>query len=102
MGRLWQTLILMRWNPVFAVLPVESLIRDHRSDYYAALAESNRTGESTGFIAFALRMIEAALAEQIETEQDAKYVTEQVERLLKVMGEKPRSARELMDERVFH
>jgi Fic family protein len=28
MGRLWQTLILNRWNPLFAFLPVETVIRD--------------------------------------------------------------------------
>ena len=28
MGRLWQTLILSRWNPLFAFLPVETVIRD--------------------------------------------------------------------------
>ena len=26
MGRLWQTLILTRWNPLFAWIPVESLV----------------------------------------------------------------------------
>ena len=29
MGRLWQTLILTRWNPLFAWIPVESLIHTH-------------------------------------------------------------------------
>jgi Fic family protein len=28
MGRLWQTLILSRWNPLFSYLPVESVIRE--------------------------------------------------------------------------
>jgi len=31
MGRLWQTLILSRWKPVFLYLPLESIIRDHQS-----------------------------------------------------------------------
>lgn len=39
MGRMWQTLILSRWKPLFAWLPVESLIRDHQERYYAALGD---------------------------------------------------------------
>lgn len=38
MGRLWQTLILSRWRPVLAWLPVESVIRDRQDDYYTALS----------------------------------------------------------------
>jgi len=34
MGRLWQTLILTRWNPLFATVPVESLIHAGQSEYY--------------------------------------------------------------------
>ena len=42
MGRLWQTLILTRWNPLFAWIPVESLIHARQSEYYAAIRESSR------------------------------------------------------------
>ncbi|WP_300971509.1 Fic family protein [Thiocapsa sp.] len=34
MGRLWQTLILSRWNPLLADVPVESIIHAHQQDYY--------------------------------------------------------------------
>lgn len=30
-GRLWQTLILQKWEPIFAYLPVESMILAHQS-----------------------------------------------------------------------
>lgn len=30
-GRLWQTLILSRWNPVFEWVPIESVVRDNQS-----------------------------------------------------------------------
>jgi len=33
MGRLWQSLILDRWNPLFADIPVESLIFEHQAQY---------------------------------------------------------------------
>ena len=40
MGRLWQTLILSRWNPLFADIPVESLVCEHQAEYYQALQAS--------------------------------------------------------------
>ena len=63
MGRLWQTLILSRWKSLFALVPVESLIRDQQAGYYAALNESNQAGSSTPFIAFMLQVIHDALAD---------------------------------------
>ena len=57
MGRLWQSLILARWNPLFAAIPVESLIFEHQAEYYQALRESTQRTDSAPFIAFMLRMI---------------------------------------------
>ncbi|MGD9848814.1 MAG: Fic family protein [Desulfuromonas sp.] len=57
MGRLWQSLILARWNPLFADIPVESLIFEHQAEYYQAIQESTRKTDSAPFIAFMLRMI---------------------------------------------
>ena len=42
MGRLWQSLILSRWNPLFEWLPIESVIHAHQQGYYDALAISNK------------------------------------------------------------
>ena len=39
-GRLWQTLILSRWRPVFAWMPIETVIRQHQAGYYLALQAS--------------------------------------------------------------
>lgn len=63
MGRLWQTLILMRQFPVLAYLPFESLIAAHQKDYYRALSSSDKQGASTFFIAFMLRILREALDE---------------------------------------
>lgn len=35
-GRLWHTLLLSQWDPVFAWLPMESMIHDRQQEYYAA------------------------------------------------------------------
>ena len=34
MGRLWQTLILSRWKPVFTYVPVETMVYAHQAEYY--------------------------------------------------------------------
>lgn len=62
-GRLWHTLLLSRWNPAFAWLPVESIIHDRQADYYAAINASNDAGESTVFIEFMLDAIQASLTD---------------------------------------
>ena len=63
LGRLWQTLLLARWRPVFANLPVETLVRDRQADYYAALAATDQAGHPSPFVLFMLTAIRDALAE---------------------------------------
>ena len=64
-GRLWHTLLLSKWNPAFAWLPVESIIHDRQQEYYAAINASNDAGESTVFIEFMLSAIKASLTDAI-------------------------------------
>ena len=64
-GRLWHTLLLSKWNPIFAWLPVESIIHANQAEYYAAINASNNAGESTVFIEFMLSVIKAALIDAI-------------------------------------
>lgn len=66
-GRLWHTLLLSKWNPAFAWLPVESIIHDRQQEYYDAINASNDAGESTVFIEFMLSAIKASLIEAINT-----------------------------------
>lgn len=91
MGRLWQSLILARWNPVFADIPVESLIFEHQAEYYQALQESTLQTDSAPLIAFMLRMILNTVA------TTAPQVTPQVapqvgELLAAIQGEMSREA----------
>lgn len=67
-GRLWQTLILSRWNPIFAYLPVESVIRDQQAAYCQILAICDRVGNSTAFVEFLLRALLTALEEARSSE----------------------------------
>lgn len=64
-GRLWHTLLLSKWNPTFAWLPVESIIHANQQEYYAAINTSNDAGESTVFIEFMLSAIKASLIDFI-------------------------------------
>ena len=66
MGRLWHTLLLSKWNPIFAWLPIESIIHDNQNEYYNAINISNCNGESTVFIEFMLSVIKQALSEADE------------------------------------
>ena len=69
-GRLWHTLLLSKWNPAFAWLPVESIIHDRQQEYYDAINASNNAGESTVFIEFMLSAIKASLMEAINTSNE--------------------------------
>lgn len=57
MGRLWQSLLLAKWNPVFANLPVESLVYQHQQTYYQAIAQSTAQTDCASFVEFMLDII---------------------------------------------
>ena len=63
MGRMWQTLLLMQWNTIFAWLPVESIVKEHQQEYYAAISACDKIGNSTGFIVFMLQCLLQSLRE---------------------------------------
>ena len=69
-GRLWHTLLLSKWNPAFAWLPVESIIHDRQQEYYDAINASNDAGESTVFIEFMMSAIKASLMDAISTSDE--------------------------------
>lgn len=90
-GRLWHTLLLTKWKPMFAWLPVESIIHDRQDEYYQAINRSNNEAESTAFIEFMLSAIKEALLEAAQTGNTENMSTEeqrwyQIERFLKKHG----------------
>ena len=96
MGRLWQTLILTRWKPLFASVPVESLIHARQSEYYHAIRQSSVLGGSTPFITFMLETILEAILNVQTSDQAGDQVSDQVARLLAGLQEGPKTATELM------
>ena len=67
-GRLWHTLLLAQWKPMFAWIPVESIIHDRQNEYYQAINQSNDAAESTVFVEFMLSAIKSALTEAVSVD----------------------------------
>ena len=66
-GRLWQTLILSKWNPLFAWMPIETLVHYNQARYYKTLQESHRDGvDCRPFIDFMLDVIENSLYKYVD------------------------------------
>jgi len=66
-GRLWQTLILSKWNPLFAWMPVETLVHHNQALYYKALQDSHTGGvDCRPFIGFMLDAIANSLYKYID------------------------------------
>ena len=65
MGRLWQSLILSKWQPLLAYLPVETVVHSKQEKYYQALGACDKAGESTLFIEFMLDSIKQAMEEMV-------------------------------------
>jgi Fic family protein len=64
LGRLWQTLILSRWNPLLAWLPIEEVIR------------SRQQGDLQPFVAYQLEAISDALRSEIGSEMGSEMGSE--------------------------
>lgn len=65
-GRLWQSVILKSFKDIFTYMPIESVVKNHQSEYYQALEDAGSVGESTPFIEFMLEIITQALKEYVE------------------------------------
>ncbi len=88
MGRLWHTLILGKWNPLFFNVPIEKIIYRHQSGYYQAIQESSLNANSGPFIDFMLDVIYETLTElRVTTEVDG--VNDGVNYVLNVIREYP-------------
>jgi Fic family protein len=86
MGRLWQTILLMHEYPVFEYLPFETLINQTRDDYYRALSQSDKSGESTVFIEYMLNVIENSLEEILNFKNRTMTEKDRLEYFLTLNG----------------
>ena len=86
MARLWHTVILSKWKPVFEYIPIESQIEKFQDEYYLAIAKCHVDGESTAFIEFMLSQIDKILDDiSVQISEDNEQLSEYIKRLLEVM-----------------
>jgi Fic family protein len=76
-GRLWQSVILNSFNPIFSLLPTESIVRDYQEEYYKAIEDSTEIGESTPFVEFMLEMIFKSIQSTLKSDQKSNYKSDQ-------------------------
>lgn len=96
MGRLWQTVILMKEYPVFEFLPLETLISQTQKDYYNALAQSDKAGKSTLFIEYMLDVIDKSLNELLSFNNRILKDTDRLNYFI-TMGEKEFTRKDYMN-----
>jgi Fic family protein len=96
-GRLWQTLILSKWRPLLAYLPVETIIHNNHDDYYHVLSQADKQAESTPFIVFMLNSIILALKEFNNTDPVSDPVSDPVKSLLVTIKTGALSAGDIRD-----
>lgn len=93
MGRMWQTLLLSKYKPMFVYLPIETLIKERQQEYYDRLAQADAKADSGVFVEFLLQVVCDAIS---EIDNQGK-LPEKVKELLSVMSDEPMSAKELME-----
>lgn len=105
MGRLWQSLILAKWNPLFANLPIETLVYAHQFEYYQVIAASTEQTDSAPFVEFMLGVIDTIMSEQLastpqvspqDTPQAVKEILDRFS-ALSIFCQQPRSRTELQE-----
>lgn len=100
MGRMWHSLLLGKWKPLFFWLPIEELIQSRQAEYYNALAVADKQGDSAEFVELMLEIIRDSLKEVAVLGRSTDQVNDQdkspVTQLLSALGTETLSAVELM------
>jgi Fic family protein len=86
LGRLWQTLILSRWNPLLAWLPIEEVIRSRQQGYYDSLGQADQQGDLAPFVAYQLEAFHDALRSEISSEMSWEIRSEKGSELAAELG----------------
>lgn len=98
-GRLWQSLILGRLNPIFEHLPVENMVYANQEAYYDDIAASSKKGQSGPFIDFMLNEILKALQKNIKEEVPNKVPNKSELDILRLLTENPAYTRAVLAEK---
>ena len=96
-GRLWQSLILGKLNPVFEHLPVENLVYTNQQEYYDAIGAATANGDSGVFIDFMLNEIletlRKNLKEKVPESVPNKVPNKSELAVLRMLSENPHATR---------
>lgn len=85
-GRLWQTVLLRQYNPVFEFLPIETIIKKRQAEYYDVLGRSDAAGNSTLFIEFMLSVINDSLEELLQGQNVTLSSADRIELFRSIIG----------------
>lgn len=80
LGRWGQALMLQKFNPIFAYIQIENMIRCRQAEYCQALNQANAAANSACFVEFIFQKIFDSL-----NEAEIHQVTHQVKSLLKCL-----------------
>ncbi len=87
-ARLWQNVILSKFETIFEYVPIETQIKKYQNEYYQAINISNQSGNSTLFIEFMLKMIDETILDLLKsTTTETSRISLYVNRLLAVIQE---------------
>ncbi len=92
LGRLGQTLILSRWNPLLAWLPIEEVIRSRQQGYDESLGQADQLGDLEPFVAYQLEAIHDALRSEIGLKIRSEMSSEKGSELAAEIGATPGAA----------
>lgn len=98
MGRLWQTLLLASDNPVFAWLPIETMVYENQTQYYQTLGRADKNNDATVFIEFMLTII----AETIKSLDEKSTMSDKVSDKSAKMSDKLSDKENLAYQRIVH
>ena len=93
---MWQTLLLAKWNPLFAWMPMETVLYQKRSHYYHAIEDAREANDAGVFIEFTISaMLDIILdQEKHQVEHQVKWSPMQRE-AVKALENKALSRKEL-------
>lgn len=99
MARLWHTVLLSKWKPIFEFIPIESQIEKFQDGYYDAISKCHTDGKSNVFIEFMLEQIDNILDEIVsQLKINTEMLTTYVSKMLDLMEYNiPYSANQIME-----
>ena len=72
LGLYWQTLLLARWRPILAGLPLETVVVERQQEYRRVLAYLDETAKTTHFIEFILRCLLDVILQEVKNKVENK------------------------------